>query len=52
MAKKTRKVYKSFEFKVAGLILVRRADKTILVEPLSIRSNLQNQKLLEIAGLD
>lgn len=49
--KKTRKVYKNFEFELKGLVLIRRADKTILVEPLNIRSDLQ-RKIIELAGLD
>lgn len=45
------KIYKSFEWTVSGLILVRKSDKTISVEPLSIRSNV-SQKIIELSGLD
>jgi hypothetical protein len=49
--KKTHKVFKNYEFDVKGLILVRKVDKVIFVEPLHIRSNLQ-RKILEISGFD
>lgn len=50
--KRHSRIRRSFEWKVSGLILVKRSDKTILVEPLHIRSNLQNQRILEMCGCD
>ena len=49
--KRHSKIRKSFEWQVKGLILIRKSDKTIEVEPLSIRSDLQ-QKILELSGFD
>ena len=49
--KRHSKIRKSYEWKVQGLILVRKSDKIISVEPLSIRSNV-SQKIIELAGCD
>jgi hypothetical protein len=49
--KRHSKIYKSYAWMVSGLILVRKSDKTISVEPLSIRSNV-SQKIIELSGLD
>lgn len=50
--KRHSRIRRSFEWRVCGLVLLKKSDKTIEVEPLHIRSNLQNQRILELSGLD
>jgi hypothetical protein len=49
--KRHSKIYKPYAWCVTGLIILKKSDKTIKVEPLNIRSNV-SQKILEISGLD
>lgn len=49
--KRHSKIYKSYAWCVTGLIILKKSDKTIKVEPLNIRSNV-SQKILELSGLE
>lgn len=46
------KIRKSYEFKVIGLVILKRSNKTIETLPLAIRSNSVSQKIIELSGLD